>query len=102
VKAVLKSSGLPLGMWPDSRYETSARIGLEPEDIVVLLTDGVTETSDREDLPFGADRVLQVIREHRRESAQRILLAVREAARKFAGSQHQQDDMAIILCRMKT
>jgi phosphoserine phosphatase RsbU/P len=38
----LGSTGLPLGLWPDTRYETLS-VDLFPDDLGVFVTDGITE-----------------------------------------------------------
>ncbi|MDA1054826.1 MAG: SpoIIE family protein phosphatase, partial [Planctomycetota bacterium] len=39
----LESSGLPLGLSPDSAYEIGGTVTLQPDDIVLLMTDGAYE-----------------------------------------------------------
>jgi serine phosphatase RsbU (regulator of sigma subunit) len=41
---VLESNGPPLGLFPDSKFSCQNEILLEPGQIVVLLTDGITES----------------------------------------------------------
>jgi len=43
VKAVLESTGVPLGMLPSREYETRGDLRLDPGYLLVLTTDGVTE-----------------------------------------------------------
>jgi serine phosphatase RsbU (regulator of sigma subunit) len=56
----IDSSGLPLGILEAARYrEEQGR--LEPGDLIVLYTDGVTEAEDPDGEEFGVDRVAQVV-----------------------------------------
>jgi sigma-B regulation protein RsbU (phosphoserine phosphatase) len=99
VRAVLGSIGPPLGMFWDREYTSSGRIEMAPGDLLVLLTDGITENLDERDRLFGMERVLEVIRAHRQEPAEQILQHVCQAARDFSAPHPQADDMAIVLCR---
>jgi serine phosphatase RsbU (regulator of sigma subunit) len=56
----ITSSGLPLGILAAATYTESAET-LEPGDLVVLYTDGLTEAEDPDDEEFGLERITQVI-----------------------------------------
>jgi sigma-B regulation protein RsbU (phosphoserine phosphatase) len=62
VKAELSATGLPLGLFPDSRYETRPPLRMEEGDTLVLMTDGVTDCGTPEEELFGAPRALEAIR----------------------------------------
>jgi PAS domain S-box-containing protein len=96
---VLESSGPPLGIFDDSHYVTSA-IPLAPQQLVILLTDGVTETTTSEDVEFGTDRVLEYVRVHRQDSARELAEGIYRAARGFAGDNPQQDDVTEVIVRV--
>jgi PAS domain S-box-containing protein len=96
---VLESSGPPLGIFDDSRFVTSA-IPLAQQQLVILLTDGVTETTGSEDVQFGTDGVLEYVRAHRQDSASELAEGIYRAARSFAGGRRQQDDVAAVSVRV--
>ncbi len=52
----LSSVGLPIGMFPDRRYEAGA-IRLDPGDTLLLYTDGVVESTNKTGECFGVDRL---------------------------------------------
>ena len=96
---VLERSGPPLGIFDDSHYVSSA-IPLAPQQLVILLTDGVTETTASEDVEFGTDRVLEYVRVHRQDSARELAEGIYRAARSFAGDNPQQDDVTEVIVRV--
>jgi PAS domain S-box-containing protein len=96
---VLESSGLPLGIFDDCHVVTSA-IPLAPQQLLILLTDGVIETTDSEDVQFGTDRVLEYVRAHRQDSAHELAEGIYHAARSFAGDDPQQDDVTEVIVRV--
>lgn len=100
VKAVLRSTHLPLGMFADRQWTCSERVALEPGDMLLLFTDGVTETENAVGNHFGQERVLEIAREHRNKSSQAIIQHIFTAARDYAGGQEQEDDMTIVVCKV--
>ena len=101
VKAELPSTGVPLGLFPDSSVSTSAEAPLERGDLLALFTDGVTETDTAEGVPFGMPRALDVIRAHRREPAARIVHQVYQAVRAFTSRRPHADDITAVICKIE-
>jgi serine phosphatase RsbU (regulator of sigma subunit) len=69
---VLESNGPPLGLFPDSKFSCQNEILLEPGQIVVLLTDGITESVAPGGEEFGARGALDYEVAHHSESARQI------------------------------
>ena len=99
VKAVLGSTGLPLGAFPNETYECIEDLALEPGDLVVLVTDGIPEAEDSDGNYFGMENALNVIRAHRHETAEQIVQHLHQATRKFVGEASQQDDITVVVCK---
>jgi len=100
VRCELPSTGLPLGIFPDTVYATANVQTLSEGDLVVFFTDGVMETENRDGVPFGAERALDVIRKHRHESAAKLVHRVYRAVRDFAGRRAVDDDITMVVCRV--
>jgi PAS domain S-box-containing protein len=99
VKHVLDSNEVPLGIFPDASFEVAAPIELQPGDILILLTDGVTEARRPDDSEFGVDRALDCVRRHRQENAQQIVAELLQAVRDFSGGSPQADDITAVICK---
>jgi sigma-B regulation protein RsbU (phosphoserine phosphatase) len=99
VKSELPATGLPLGLFPDSVYETSTRLGVEPGDILVLLTDGVTDCGTPEEELFGAERALEVIRSSQGARSSDIVEGLHRAVRAFEKGGPQRDDVTTVVVR---
>lgn len=99
VREELRACNLPLGLYADRLYPSSRAIRLEPGDLLVLFTDGITECSGRAGGEFGNEGVLEIVRRHRRDPARRILDALYEAASGFRFKGPQLDDMTAIVCK---
>jgi serine phosphatase RsbU (regulator of sigma subunit) len=89
-----EGAGTPLGVTPKAVYRPVA-VALEPGDLVVLYTDGVTESIDRDHQPFGVDRLTRVIAEAP-PGPTAVGEAILAAARAHAVDRSQSDDITIV------
>ena len=99
VKTVLSSTGVPLGMFPSQEYGCYEDLALEPGDLVVLFTDGISEAEDSTGSVFGAENALRVIRAHRHEPAEQIVQCLCRTVHDFVGAAPQQDDITVVVCK---
>jgi serine phosphatase RsbU (regulator of sigma subunit) len=99
VKAVLNSSTLPLGIHETSEFVLSEPFVLNPGELVVLVTDGITEAASAGGLQFGVQRILDVVGLHRQEALESILDALFGAVTAFTNHRDQKDDMTVVLIR---
>ncbi len=97
----LDESGLPIGVFEDSRYSESV-VDFLPGDILVLYTDGVTEATNQHDESFGLERLEQIVRadsDHRaHDICQAVARAVREHSAAVGGP---EDDLTISIIKVK-
>lgn len=100
VKAELHSTGVPLGLFEDASFETRRFAALEPGDLLLLFTDGVSEASAPDGSMFGSERTLDEIRSRAGERASTILDSLCRAVRTFAAGAPQQDDITAIVCKV--
>ncbi len=74
-RVTLESVGPPLGVEATATFP-AATVALESGDLVVLVTDGITEAAPRDGTAFGMDRVLELVRKHRHQSPDDIVTAL--------------------------
>ena len=96
----LETEGLILGAVEDFSFGEGNTI-LEPGEILLLYSDGVTEAFNPEGDQFGLERMKKVIEERREDSSGDILSEVVSAIRTFAGGREQSDDITLIVIRRK-
>jgi phosphoserine phosphatase RsbU/P len=90
--------GRPLGMFPDSTYAEQS-LTLEPDDLLIIYSDGLVEARDSSDTEFGLDRLLRLaplLRNYSPSEAGRHLLAEID---RFLGPNRPHDDLSIILLK---
>jgi serine phosphatase RsbU (regulator of sigma subunit) len=101
---LLKTGGLLLGMVPEVVYAQETTV-LQPGEIVVLYTDGITEAvgpSAEEDDPeamFGEPALLEVIRRNRHLPAVGIKEAILDAVSQHTQGAAQSDDITLVVIR---
>jgi PAS domain S-box-containing protein len=95
----MDSTGIPLGLLPDATFPTQHG-QFSTGQILVLGTDGATETLDVDGLEFGRDGVLEYVRSHADESAEAIAAGVNDAARSFGAWDEQHDDLTSVIIKV--
>ncbi|MGC8765132.1 MAG: PP2C family protein-serine/threonine phosphatase [Brevinematia bacterium] len=96
----LDTEGMPIGIMSGVEYGQNYTI-MERGDIAILYTDGITEAMNIKHEEFGFDRLKEVIRQNKRETAKDICTRVIESIKNFSGSALQHDDETILVLKMK-
>lgn len=97
IKAVLASTGLPLGIDPSETFPVAPAVPLEPGDVVLVVTDGITEAASPEGELFGMERTLRCVRRQQKQKACAILTALFNAVSEFCNNNHLDDLTAVIV-----
>jgi PAS domain S-box-containing protein len=99
VKHTLDSTGPPLGLFPASNFSLPQAIQVDPGEIVVFLTDGVTESTTPDGRQFGTERVFDQIRALSHRSASNIADGLYHATREFVQGDIQDDDITSVIIK---
>jgi sigma-B regulation protein RsbU (phosphoserine phosphatase) len=94
----LRATGLPLGLLPVDDYGREER-RLEPGDLVVLYTDGVTEAANPEGEEYGLDRLIVLCQAQAREGVDRLAEALQRDLESFARGVPFADDRTFLVLR---
>jgi sigma-B regulation protein RsbU (phosphoserine phosphatase) len=93
----LEKGGMIVGLLPDVAFE-SAEVRMEPGDLLVACTDGITEAMDAAGNEFGRPRLAQLVAQQRGRSADEILQGVLdEVERHSRGGVYEDDRVLLIL-----
>jgi len=97
----LQSGGVPVGALDGSHYD-SETFQLEPGDILVAYTDGLTESDNPCGKAFGQERLKRILCSCAAEQPQEILQHIlRDLSAHSAGSP-QMDDLTLVVMRVET
>jgi sigma-B regulation protein RsbU (phosphoserine phosphatase) len=96
--AELPATGIAMGVLNDATYGQES-IAMQPGDILVLYTDGITEAEDENLAMFGTERLQQVILAASALPADAICTGILDAVKTFTGDHPQSDDITLIVIR---
>jgi phosphoserine phosphatase RsbU/P len=99
LKARLPGTTMPLGIDADMDFPVAEIPFFDVGDILLLLTDGVTEAEGPDGAPFGVSRTLEVIRKNRNGSADEIIAALRNAICDYSQSTAFSDDVTAVIVK---
>jgi sigma-B regulation protein RsbU (phosphoserine phosphatase) len=95
----LEACGPVVGLLPFAVYETVSLI-LEPGDLLIAYTDGVSEAMTAEDEEWGETRMLEAVPRRPSASAAEVLEQVFHAADEFTAGAEQHDDMTLLIMKI--
>lgn len=100
VRMELTSTGLVLGLFEDTSFATVRGPDLSIGDVLVLITDGVTEAEGADGSMCGPEWALDLVRANAQRSAADILGRLSDLVQKFAARGYLHDDATSIVCRV--
>ncbi len=95
----LKGEGLPLGVDPNFQYAEYAQAALAPGQLILVGTDGIWESEDRNGVAYGKKRFHEVVRRHAAEPAQALLEAVYADIKTHTAGALPQDDITLVVVK---
>ncbi len=96
----LEVDGMVIGAFPFAKYGTST-VQLEPGDVVIWFTDGISEPENEYGEMFGEDRLIELILKNAGRGDKELVSTIIEAVEKWTGSPELQDDMTLLVARRK-
>jgi serine phosphatase RsbU (regulator of sigma subunit) len=90
--------GVPLGMFRDSRYYEYFQT-IEPGEVLVLYTDGVTEAMNAAGEEYGRDRLIAAVRECRDQSAREMIDFMHRELIAWSDGQGVHDDVTFFVVK---
>jgi serine phosphatase RsbU (regulator of sigma subunit) len=94
----LLDGGTALGLFEGSTY-VAGRVLLQPQDLVAVYTDGITEAEDPGGRPFDEQGLEAALRTHRRQDLAAIGAGVVSAVEVHTSDTRLADDLTILLLR---
>jgi sigma-B regulation protein RsbU (phosphoserine phosphatase) len=96
----LDLSGIPLGLFPESKYQ-EIELSLESGDVLVFYSDGMVEIRNETGDDFGLKRLAETARRNADRTVEEIADAIDKAVENFAGRAPAGDDRTMIVARMR-
>jgi serine phosphatase RsbU (regulator of sigma subunit) len=92
--------GMPLGAQVDYPY-TSSILNVESGDILVCLSDGLTELFNEKREQLGVQNVEHLILNNNEGDAEKILTQIVDFSGKWAGTAEQEDDLTLLVMKAR-
>jgi len=94
----LPPGGMPMGMFAAQQFDVQ-HVRLAPGEMLVLCTDGLTETEQGDGEPFGLDRLGLIVQRHTASAPPAIVDACLHRVDTFRGARQAQDDVTLMVVR---
>jgi phosphoserine phosphatase RsbU/P len=94
----LSSTGLPLGLFCDADYSVR-QIEMEPGDMLVGYTDGLTEARNGADEEYGGERLMKVLDQCRAMAAKAVAGACVADLHGFVAGKPMLDDLTVMVLK---
>jgi sigma-B regulation protein RsbU (phosphoserine phosphatase) len=94
----LEATGIAIGVLDDAQY-TQDTVQMEPDDLLVLYTDGITEAENAQLEMFDVERLKKVILASRTLSSGDIIQEILNAVKTFTADYSQSDDITLMVIR---
>ncbi len=97
----LEGGGTVVGLFPAARYEQT-EIVIEPGDMLLAFTDGMTEPENSYGQEFGEERLLDVAQRARSSPPEVMMNEIYRAVSDWTGSPELQDDMTLVVAQAQS
>ena len=94
----LEKGGIILGISDNSVYEEET-VQLNPGDLLLLYTDGISEAMNEKDEMFEEQRLLKLLKDNQDLSAQNLSEKIVDSVLSFQGTIPQGDDITLVLVK---
>lgn len=93
-------SGQLLGLFPDPLIDVQ-QITLQPEELLLVCTDGLEEAMNAEGEMFGKERLHSTLKDGMRKDAQEICGTIWNSLNDFQGGIAQHDDVTLLVIKVE-
>lgn len=95
----LAAAGVPLGLLEGTAYDQT-ELRLEPGDLLLLASDGITEAQGEAGVEYGVKRLREFVESHPEASASELLEAIFTDVAEFSADRPQHDDRTVIVVKV--
>ena len=100
VSELYSEGSFPVGLIKDAEF-TSASLQLEPDDTLILFSDGITEAENPERELYGESRLHEALAGRQNEPLDTLKQVVLDSVQEFSRGASQSDDMTLLFARYR-
>jgi len=97
----LEADGPVVGLLPSAPYSEQS-LTLQPGDLLILYTDGISEAMTMDDEEWGEERMIAAARRSMHKPADEVLDDLFVAADLFTAGAPQHDDMTLLILKLES
>jgi sigma-B regulation protein RsbU (phosphoserine phosphatase) len=94
----LETGGMIVGLFDQAQFNEET-VQLEPGDLVVVFSDGLSEAASPTGEEFGDDRILRCVRGNETGTVDQLLACLLGSVREFCAGAVQTDDVTVLIMR---
>ncbi len=94
----LKTGGVVLGFVPHFSYNED-RIAVNPGDVLLLNSDGITEAMNQREEEFGEQRLIKIVQANLDKSAEQMIDCIIKEVLEYSKGIPQLDDMTLLVLK---
>ena len=91
---------LPVGLAEEVKFE-AIQVQLQPNDVLVLFSDGIVEAANTQNELFGFERLNEVTAQCARASIETMMKTILDAVEEFSRGAGQADDLTLLIVRYR-
>ncbi|MGH7456487.1 MAG: PP2C family protein-serine/threonine phosphatase, partial [bacterium] len=96
----LTTGGLVLGILPSFPFQEET-VALNPGDVLLIYSDGITEAANADNEDFGESRLIALAQQNLPLPAGALIEKIIAAVKAFAGNEPQRDDITLVVVKRK-
>jgi len=95
----LEEGGMILGVYPTHQPYRESAVTLQPGDLLVMFTDGVSEAMNPDMEELTEERLAEIVRAARAESASSVIEKIQAAVQEHIHGAPQSDDITLLVVK---
>jgi sigma-B regulation protein RsbU (phosphoserine phosphatase) len=100
VSDLYTEGSIPVGLIDETEYEAT-RVQLEPNDVLVLFSDGIVEAANTKKELFGFERLHEVTARCAKDSIELVMKTILDEVEEFSRGAGQADDLTLLIVRYR-
>jgi phosphoserine phosphatase RsbU/P len=100
VSDLYTEGSIPVGLVNETEFEAT-RVQLEPNDVLVLFSDGIVEAANTQKELFGFERLHEVTARCAQDSIELVMKTILDAVEEFSRGAGQADDLTLLIVRYR-
>ncbi|MEP0821401.1 MAG: SpoIIE family protein phosphatase [Ignavibacterium sp.] len=97
---VLEPTGQVMGPFPEEKYVVENSY-LDPGDVLLMYTDGISEARDVSGEVYGEERIQQKLKDTASQTAEQICVGLLDDVQRFARGSEETDDRTIVVVKRR-